>query len=119
MKQVSFFDLNCLVFGKGTIEEILIELQKDESEWSKKTEEILLKMSPTSLKIVFKQIQTGKLLDLKSCLDMEYRIAKQMMKGNDFFEGVRAMLIDKDKNPKWNPSSLDQISNDSIDEYFK
>lgn len=76
-------------------------------------------MSPTSLKVVLKQIQNGKSLDLKGCLDMEYRMAKQMMNGKDFFEGVRAMLIDKDKSPKWDPSSLDQISTEMVEEYFK
>jgi len=75
-------------------------------------------MSPTSLKVVLKQMKEGKSLDLKGCLQMEFKIAQQMMSGKDFFEGVRAMLIDKDKKPIWNPSTLEEVKDEDIKLYF-
>jgi enoyl-CoA hydratase/carnithine racemase len=107
------------IFSKVTIEEIIAELEQGNDEWSKSTLKTLEKLSPTSLKVVLKQINNGKSMDLKQCLEMEYRIAEEMMSGSDFFEGVRAMLIDKDKSPKWNPSSLDQVTDEAVNAYFQ
>jgi enoyl-CoA hydratase len=55
-------------------------------------------------------------LDLRQCLAMELRLAVRVLKGHDFREGVRAALVDKDRNPKWQPSSLAGVGN--IDPFF-
>uniref|UniRef100_A0A8C2JEI3 3-hydroxyisobutyryl-CoA hydrolase n=1 Tax=Cyprinus carpio TaxID=7962 RepID=A0A8C2JEI3_CYPCA len=68
--------------------------------------ETLAKMSPTSLKLTFRQIQEGERMSLQEVLVMEYRLSQACMRGNDFYEGVRAVLIDKDQSPKWKPSTL-------------
>jgi enoyl-CoA hydratase len=83
-----------------------------------------------SKKVVYQQIRKGKNLDFKDCFSMELKIAQHMMTQSDFFEGVRALLIDKDKNPKvcafyfiklkqWNPSTLESVKQEEIDLYFK
>ena len=64
-------------------------------------------MSPTSLKLVFRQMRDGgDNCDLKQCLAMEYRLASRVVPAHDFREGVRAALVDKDRAPKWQPASL-------------
>eukprot|EP01113_Clastostelium_recurvatum_P038973 TRINITY_DN5893_c0_g1_i4.p1 TRINITY_DN5893_c0_g1~~TRINITY_DN5893_c0_g1_i4.p1 ORF type:complete len:335 (-),score=104.04 TRINITY_DN5893_c0_g1_i4:30-1034(-) len=85
-----------------------------EAEWAKRTLAVLHKMSPTSLRVVFDQIRRGSSLDIAQCLQMEYRMAQAFMDGNDFFEGVRALLVDKDKNPRWAAVP----SRDEVDKYF-
>eukprot|EP01112_Ceratiomyxa_fruticulosa_P015427 TRINITY_DN4534_c0_g2_i1.p1 TRINITY_DN4534_c0_g2~~TRINITY_DN4534_c0_g2_i1.p1 ORF type:complete len:409 (-),score=75.54 TRINITY_DN4534_c0_g2_i1:237-1463(-) len=85
-------------------------------EWAKHTLHTLKKMSPVSLRVVHEQLKRGKGLDIAECLKMEYRISQEFMNQSDFFEGVRALLVDKDKNPKWQVPSEDKSQ---IDAYFK
>ncbi len=58
------------------------------------------------------------MLDFESCQRMEYRIMARMMEGPDFYEGVRAALIDKDQSPRWIPADLDKVSEGDIDRFF-
>ena len=60
----------------------------------------------------------GRALDLDDCMRMEYRIASRMLAGHDFYEGVRAVLIDKDGAPVWKPSSLDDVKPEMVNAYF-
>uniref|UniRef100_A0A7N2LD67 3-hydroxyisobutyryl-CoA hydrolase n=1 Tax=Quercus lobata TaxID=97700 RepID=A0A7N2LD67_QUELO len=67
------------------------------------------------------EIRQGRLQGVGQCLVREYRIASHVMQGKlsrDFFEGFRAILLDKDKNPKWEPSKLELVSDDMVDSYF-
>lgn len=64
------------------------------------------------------QLIASNFASAKDALIIEYRYVSNAIKGTDFFEGVRAMLIDKDKNPKWNPTSLEQVSIDDVKACF-
>jgi len=75
--------------------------------------------SPTSLKISLKQIRAARELSLKDELIMEYRMVQKCLKIGDFFEGVRAMLVDKDRKPNWSPSSINDVDESRVDEFFK
>uniref|UniRef100_A0A3B5B4X5 3-hydroxyisobutyryl-CoA hydrolase n=1 Tax=Stegastes partitus TaxID=144197 RepID=A0A3B5B4X5_9TELE len=97
-------------------EGIVQNLKADGSEFAKK--QTLSKMSPTSLKITYKQLQVGATLSLQDVLVMEYRLSQACMRGCDFYEGVRAVLVDKDQSPKWNPSTLEEVSDHSVDQCF-
>lgn len=107
---------NC--FSAPTVEEIIERLQKDGSEWSDNTLKLLSKMSPTSLKVTLKQLDYGAKMNLNECLQMEYRIAVNCLANKDFYEGVRALLIDKDQNPKWNPADLSGVTTALVDSHF-
>eukprot|EP00286_Rhodomonas_abbreviata_P019668 CAMPEP_0181307676 /NCGR_PEP_ID=MMETSP1101-20121128/11021_1 /TAXON_ID=46948 /ORGANISM="Rhodomonas abbreviata, Strain Caron Lab Isolate" /LENGTH=466 /DNA_ID=CAMNT_0023413937 /DNA_START=35 /DNA_END=1432 /DNA_ORIENTATION=- len=75
------------------------------AEWAAETLGLLAKASPTSLAVTVEQMKRGgELKTLKECLEMEFRMARHMCAQPDFFEGVRAMIIDKDMNPKWAPA---------------
>ncbi|XP_066141052.1 3-hydroxyisobutyryl-CoA hydrolase, mitochondrial-like [Euwallacea fornicatus] len=106
-------------FSATTIEEIYLRLEKDGSKWAKETTSLLNKMSPTSLKITLKELELGKEMNLLDCLKMEYRLAIKCVDGHDFKEGVRALLIDKDQNPKWKPGSLKEVTSDLVDWHFQ
>ena len=107
---------------KTSMEQIIEQLsQKTDSEFCKKTLSTLHRMSPTSLKVTLEGLKRGKSLpSIKEVLEMEYRMAQAFMRdGSDFYEGVRAQLVDKDKNPQWNPKTLAEVSNETVETYFQ
>lgn len=106
-------------FDKPTMEDIISALEQDGTEWALQQIEVLNKMSPTSMKITLRQLQEGSKLNLAECLKMEYRLSQRFMEGNDFYEGIRAVLVDKDNSPKWSPSSLADVSKEKEDCYFE
>ncbi|KAM9364075.1 3-hydroxyisobutyryl-CoA hydrolase, mitochondrial [Pholidichthys leucotaenia] len=110
-------DINRL-FSATSVEGIVQNLKADGSEFAQKQAETLSKMSPTSLKITFRQQQEGAALSLQDVLVMEYRLSQACMRGHDFYEGVRALLVDKDQNPRWNPSTLEEVSDQSLEQCF-
>ena len=69
--------------------------------------------------IAFEQIKRSAELSLKDCLAMEFRICQAMMSKHDFYEGVRANLVDKDRKPVWSPLHIKEISEEIISEHFK
>ena len=75
-------------------------------------------MSPLSVGVVFEQIKRGVNMDLKSVFEMEYKISQGFMEHTEFFEGVRALLVDKDKSPKWRHASIPEVTQDEIDWFF-
>ncbi|XP_055587179.1 3-hydroxyisobutyryl-CoA hydrolase, mitochondrial isoform X1 [Uranotaenia lowii] len=105
-------------FSGETIEAIISNLNKDGSDWAKSTLNTLSKMSPTSLKVTKKQLEIGATLNLRSCLKMEFRMAVHSVTDSDFKEGVRAMLVDRDNNPKWNPATLNDVNSQQVDRFF-
>lgn len=97
-------------FAHDEVEQIISALQKDDSEWAKETLKLLEAVSPTSLKVTLRQIRLAKNMDFKEVMRMEYRISQACVKAPDFYEGVRAALIDKDRQPKWSPVANDVSS---------
>uniref|UniRef100_A0A669ELJ7 3-hydroxyisobutyryl-CoA hydrolase n=1 Tax=Oreochromis niloticus TaxID=8128 RepID=A0A669ELJ7_ORENI len=120
--QLLLFSVSCpnsvRLFSASSVEGIVKNLKTDGSEFAKKQTETLSKMSPTSLKITLKQLQAGASLSLQDVLVMEYRLSQACMRGYDFYEGVRAVLVDKDQNPKWNPSTLEEVSDQMVEQCF-
>jgi len=104
-------------FSHPTVEDIIIALEKG-SEWGKKTAEIIQTKSPTSLKVTLKALQKGAQCDFDACMDMELRLMYHFIQSHDFFEGIRAQLIDKDRAPKWVPKTLQQVTPEDIQQYF-
>ncbi|CAI9103372.1 OLC1v1001838C3 [Oldenlandia corymbosa var. corymbosa] len=112
-------------FARRTVEEILSALEgeaaSNKDDWILSAIDSLKKASPTSLKISLRSIREGRLQGIGKCLAREYRMVCHVMRGEmskDFFEGCRAILIDKDKNPKWQPSKLELVDEAMVDKYF-
>lgn len=105
-------------FGAGTVEEILAALVQEGTEWADATAKTMLSMSPTSLKLALAQMRRGVELDFDDAMRLEFRMMQGCMRGHDFYEGIRAVLVDKDRNPKWSPAALEDVGPDMIDSYF-
>lgn len=106
------------LFDGQTVEEICQNLQSDGSEWATKHLESLRTMSPTSLKITLRQLLEGGAMNLQECLQMEYRLSQRCAEDHDFTEGVRAVLVEKDQNPKWQPATIEEVTQERVDWYF-
>ncbi|XP_070566285.1 3-hydroxyisobutyryl-CoA hydrolase, mitochondrial-like isoform X2 [Ptychodera flava] len=107
------------LFCGDTVEDIMEALRKDGSEWANKQLQTLLKMSPTSMKITLRQLQEGERMSFADCFTMEYRISQGCIDGHDFYEGVRALLVDKDNAPKWKPATVEEVTQDIVESHFK
>lgn len=106
------------IFSAPTVEEIFQRLEKDGSDWAKETLASLRKLCPLSMKITLKQVTLGANLTLQECLQMEYRLATRSCEGHNFVEGVRALLLDKDQNPKWIPATVEEVTQQMVDDFF-
>jgi enoyl-CoA hydratase len=105
-------------FAGETVEAVEAALAADGSDWANKTLETMAGRSPTSQKIALRQIALGGRLDFDDCMRLEYRLSQHCMAGHDFFEGVRAVVIDKDGKPGWQPARLSGVTDDMVAEYF-
>jgi enoyl-CoA hydratase len=74
--------------------------------------------SPTSLKIALAQLRRGATLDFAECMRTEFRIVSRVMRGHDFYEGVRSVIVDKDQAPRWQPATLDAVSAAEVERHF-
>lgn len=106
-------------FASFDVESTFKNLVKSNEGWHISTLKDLYKKSPLSLKITAIQIQKASLLSLKKCLQMDYGLAAHFMEDHDFYEGVRALLVDKDQNPQWQPNSLSLVTNKDVERYFE
>ena len=107
-------------FGGVSVEDILRTLEAGTDDWLAKQVSILKSKSPTSLKLTFAQLRRGEAHDtFRDNMRMEYRMVNHVMRGNDFYEGVRAILIEKDNAPVWNPATLDAVPDKEIEKYFE
>jgi enoyl-CoA hydratase len=106
-------------FGRDSVEAILAGLDVEPSDWTRKTAATLRGKSPTSLKVAFRQLRAGRALDFEACMRLEFRIVHRMFEGVDFYEGVRAAVIDKEGKPGWRPDALEEVSEADIAAYFE
>jgi enoyl-CoA hydratase len=111
-------------FAGDTLAAILAALMQEEQDggafaaWAAATRAILSTKSPTSLAITLRQLTQGRGFDIEAALALEYRLTWHVMTAHDFYEGVRAMLIDRDRAPRWRPASLSAVDTDRVAEYF-
>ena len=95
-----------------------LEAGAGKDEFAAKTLATLAQRSPTSLNVAFRQISAGLTLSMDDCMRMEFRILVRMLEGHDFYEGIRAAIVDKDRQPKWRPAGLGSIGPADVDGYF-
>mgnify|MGYP001122588045 CR=1 FL=1 len=74
-------------------------LEESKSEFAQETKKMMAAMSPLSLSVVFEQIKRGSKMDVKQVFEMEFRISQGFVNHTEFFEGIRALLVEKDRNP--------------------
>ena len=74
--------------------------------------------SPTSLKVTLEALRRARDLEFEDALKLEYRICRRIIQGHDFYEGIRAQVIDKDRNPRWQPDTLSGVSTETVAAHF-
>lgn len=106
------------IFSHASVSEILAALEQRTEAWTIEARGKMLAASPTSLEVTFRAMHRARKLSIRDCLIMDFRIAQRMMRKSDYFEGVRSLLIDKERRTRWSPASLNEIDPCSIEEYF-
>ncbi len=112
------------LFRGDAVEDIIAALDRDAStdgadaEFAGATAAIIRTKSPTSLKLALAQIRAGKTLAFDACMQTEFRIVSRIIHGEDFYEGVRAVIVDKDNAPRWRPAALEQVTQADIERHF-
>ncbi|MFN3658795.1 MAG: enoyl-CoA hydratase/isomerase family protein [Pseudolabrys sp.] len=112
------------LFAGDDVEAILGALDREaasasaDAEWAGKTAAVMRTKSPTSLKIALQQVRRGRDFDFAACMRAEFRIVSRLIHGHDFHEGVRAVIVDKDNSPRWNPATLAAVSEAEVNRHF-
>jgi enoyl-CoA hydratase len=96
-------------FTAPSVPDILARLEAEGTEWARATLATLRSMSPSSLCWSFAAITRGATLDLPAALAAELRLTRLVCRHPDFAEGVRAMVVDKDRQPRWTPATLEEV----------
>jgi len=111
-------DLIASCFGFNTVEEILDALQTQGSDFALSTAKTIEGRSPTSLKVALAHLRRAESEDFAEVIGRDFRLALAFLKTTDFPEGVRAAVIDKDRQPRWNPPSLGDVRRDMVALYL-
>ncbi|WP_035798950.1 enoyl-CoA hydratase/isomerase family protein [Kitasatospora mediocidica] len=106
-------------YAADTVEEILERLRDCGLPEAKEAAELILAKSPTALKVTLAALRRARRLpSLEAVLDQEYRVSWAGLDSPDLVEGVRAQVIDKDRNPRWSPATLAEVSAAEVDRHF-
>jgi enoyl-CoA hydratase/carnithine racemase len=105
-------------FSQQSIEKIIENLQQSSHAICREVAPVLSTKSPTSLKVTLAALCRGKTLSFDECMRQEYRLTSHFLQSHDFMEGIRAVIIDKDQTPRWQPPHLEDITQPMIDHYF-
>jgi len=112
------------IFAADRVEDILDALDREtrsssaDAEWAQRTVATIRTKSPLSLKIALAQVRRGKRLDFETCMRTEFRIVSRIVEGHDFYEGVRAVIVDKDNEPRWQPAERAEVGDADVERHF-
>ncbi len=105
-------------FAFDTVEEIADSLGGAETDWAEETARLIAGRSPTSLKVALMHLRCARGNSFDSITADDFMLAQHFTQGHDFYEGVRAMVIDRDRQPRWIPARLADVSDDDVAQYF-
>lgn len=109
-------------FSNDSVGAILASLRQEQrpayAEWATSTLNTMTGRSPLAMCVTLEQLRRARSMTLEQCLDMEWAMGREWLPRGDMVEGVRALLVDKDKNPKWTPPSLQQVGGELVASFF-
>jgi enoyl-CoA hydratase len=105
-------------FGADSVADILARLEVEGTDWARETLATLRAMSPSSVLWSFEVMRRGARLSLANCLAMELKLTRHVTAHPDFAEGVRAMVVDKDRKPRWQPARIEEVRLEAIAAMF-
>jgi enoyl-CoA hydratase len=112
------------IFAGGSLEEILALLDAEaatassDAQWAGKVAATVRSKAPLSLKIALSQMRRGRSYSFEECMQAEFRVVSRVAYGHDFYEGIRAVIIDKDNRPQWRPATLAEVTAASVERHF-
>jgi len=107
-------------FGADTVEEIFERLAQSDEQEARAALETMGKMSPTSLKITLRNIRSAlSFEEVEQSFAQDYRVSLACLAEHDFIEGIRAAIVDKDRNPVWRPDTLEAVTPDIVERHFR
>jgi enoyl-CoA hydratase len=111
------------LFKGDRVEDILAALEAEpaggaDAAFARTTAATIRTKSPTSLKIALRQVRRDGALDFDECMRTEFRIVSRIIRGHDMYEGIRAVIVDKDQTPRWQPPTLDAVSEAEVARHF-
>jgi enoyl-CoA hydratase len=111
------------LFQSARIEDILAALDAEAAGGSaagfaEAAAALIRTKSPLSVKLALAQLRRGRDLDFDECMRTEFRIVSRIVHGHDFCEGIRAVIIDKDQAPRWQPESLADVTEAEVERHF-
>jgi enoyl-CoA hydratase/carnithine racemase len=112
------------IFAAGSVEEILARLDAEaatasnDARWAGDVAATIRTKAPLSLKIALAQMRRGRNWSFEECMRAEFRVVSRVAYGHDFYEGIRAVIIDKDNRPRWRPPTLADATAESVERHF-
>jgi enoyl-CoA hydratase len=112
------------IFAAGSVEEILALLDAEaatasgDARWAGEVAATIRAKAPLSLKIALAQMRRSRNWSFAECMQAEFRVVSRVAYGHDFYEGIRAVIIDKDNNPCWRPATLAEVTAESVERHF-
>ncbi|KOS55600.1 enoyl-CoA hydratase/isomerase family protein [Rhodococcus rhodochrous] len=107
-------------YSAPTVEEIVARLQAAEEPEAHAAAEQILGKSPVALKVTLRSVRHARELgNLEEVLNEEYRVSLASLRSHDLVEGIRAQVVDKDRNPAWSPATLADVTDADVDAYFQ
>jgi len=112
------------MFAAASVEDILARLDAEarsgsaEAAWAAATGSAIRAKAPLSLKIALAQMRRGRAWSFEECMKAEMRIVSRVAYGKDFYEGIRAVIVDKDNRPRWHPATLAEVTDASVEAHF-
>ncbi|MBT5415965.1 MAG: enoyl-CoA hydratase/isomerase family protein, partial [Rhodospirillaceae bacterium] len=106
------------LFARDSVEAIMAALAAEDTDWASSVRKVMAAKAPLSQKATLRQLARGATLEFEDCMVMEYRMSQAAMAAPDFYEGVRAAVLDKDQKPAWKPATLEDATEAMVDVWF-
>ena len=106
-------------FSAGSVPAIIASLRADSGDFARRTLELLATRSPLMMSVTHELIRRGAALDVAGCLRMERNVVRRNFENGEILEGVRALVIDKDNQPRWNPATLEAVTPAMVERFFE
>jgi enoyl-CoA hydratase len=106
------------VFALDSVRDVIARLTSLPDAWARQAHSDIMAACPLSLELTFRSIREARTKSLRECLVTDFRIAQRLMQRSDYFEGVRARIIDKDNGPRWAHTSVQDVPPEEVDACF-
>lgn len=100
------------------VQPIIDALKASTSPWAREQAAVIESRSPISLKVSLAHLRMSKTMSFDQITAQDFILSQHFLQGHDFYEGVRAVLVDKDRQPRWTPATLDEVTQGMVQDYF-